>query len=307
MEGVKKSVRGNSSQLLKSLKIAANEKDVENAYRQAFSKIFPGETNSPFRTDGMIQCPELTSILEFKSDVNLKIKLEQAIILVQVLWYLKKMEKSGAILPKSIFIGDKNECMCLPVSCLTPHLVRNGIDLSVSASKASSMFPEFVKKLAEDAAITPFVYNIDEKFNFRVVVHQLLSFQNNEAYYVQITKENIGAIFEYFRDNVITDKALKAVKKGTADIKGKIQLLADVFFNCLTDKTETYLHPVRKNVLVTKGNKVSVNNNLYNAFLLTSRKNIRPQNWNILLPVKTELLRKFIEELQELTSLRLCG
>ena len=291
MGKVRKIVGSKLGHLRKSLEIATNEKDVENAYRQAFSEFFPAKTSSPFRTDGTIRCLELTSLLEFKSDVDLKLKLEQSIVLVQTLWYLKKMEKAGVILPKSIFIGDKNECLCLPASSLIPHLIRNGIDLSVPASKAASIFPEFVKRLAEDSSITPFVYNINEKFSFDMVVNQLIAFQKDEAHHIQIAKENIEVIFEYFRDHVVTDNILKTAKKGT-DVRGKIQLLADVFFNCLTDKIETYLHPSRKNVLVTKGKNVSVNSNLYIAFFAHFKKDYTPSELEGLVANKDRIIEE---------------
>ena len=95
--------------LIKSLKTSVVEKDVENAYRAAFMKEFPGCISSPDRNDGVLRNHVITSLLEFKYDLDLRNSLEQAGVLVQYLYYLKKMEQREEPLTKPVFIGDINE------------------------------------------------------------------------------------------------------------------------------------------------------------------------------------------------------
>ena len=111
--------------LTKSLKVASNEKDVENAYRAAFENSFPGCISSPDGTDGVIRNHVVTATLEFKHDLDLRNDLQQSTVLVQSLYYLKRMELRGEPLTKAIFIGDINECFCIPVENVIKYLKYN--------------------------------------------------------------------------------------------------------------------------------------------------------------------------------------
>ena len=59
-----------------NLQRAVNEKDVENAYREEFSRYLSSLTGfsitSPFNTDGYLEVGKLRSLLEFKLNLNLK-------------------------------------------------------------------------------------------------------------------------------------------------------------------------------------------------------------------------------------------
>ena len=109
-------------ELLHSLSISQNEKDVENSYRASMEKIFPGKITSPCNTDGIITSSAITALLEFKFNLNLKNPLDYSTVIVQCLAYLKKMQSLGMPLPKSLFIGDKDECFCLAIQDIKKYL-----------------------------------------------------------------------------------------------------------------------------------------------------------------------------------------
>lgn len=278
-------------ELWKSLSIAANEKDVENAYRHAFSTVFPSSTTSANKTDGVL-FTEVSTIFEFKYNLDLKKKLDQATVLIQVIWYLKKMEKKGLVLPKSVFIGDINECFCLPVSMLSPYLVRNGIDLSVGASSAAASFPEYVKSLVDDNSVSPFVFNITEKFDFAIIVERIKSLETGAGHIVPINRENIVEIFTYFKDHVVTEKRFREALVIEKDQIDRLTKLADIFFNCLTDKEQTYLHPKKKNCLVSRGENIAINTNLFVAFFSHFKQDYSPSELEELVANKDRILEE---------------
>jgi hypothetical protein len=284
-----------TKELIKNLSNATNEKDVEHAYWQCFSSYYPSCINSQNRTDGLLICKDITSLMEFKYDTNLKSKLESASIVLQSLFYLKKMEKQGNILPKSIFIGDKDECFCVNiVPPIAKYLVTNEIDWNTSASKSPTNYPQLVKKIAEDNDINPFIYNvnIDLKFDFDGIIKILSEMEKGEVYPITITNENIIEIFNYFISYVIKDRKYDANTlfdelNSAAAIK-----LADVFMNCLTDKDSTYLHPKKKNVLVSRGEEIKVDTNLFNSFFLHFRQEYTPKELEVVVSNKDRIFEE---------------
>ena len=108
----------NTKQLIKALSKAVVEKDVENAYREILSIGIPKSTiESPHGTDGVLKndVHNLIALLEFKYDYDFKALTDQVKVLIQVIYYLKKFEQAGEILPRIIFVGDINECFVIGV------------------------------------------------------------------------------------------------------------------------------------------------------------------------------------------------
>ena len=254
--------------LVKSLKIAKNEKDVENSYRSIFTHYFPSSINSPSKVDGLLEVlnENVGVLMEYKWERNFKSKLDIAQVLVQVLFYLKKLEKAGSILPPAIFVGDINECFCLATEELVKYLKKD-INWDSPASRAFMDNPELVVELS-NGEINPFVFNIGKDFNFENVIEKIKSICSGKEISIDISNENIVSIFLYFKDNVVTDKEIKE--------NSKVSKLADVFFNCLTDKNDTYLHPTAKNVLVSRGERVKVSSGAYRSFFSHFKKDYSP-------------------------------
>ena len=106
--------------LKKRLETARNEKDVENIYREELNTHTEGaQITSPYGIDGLLEANfivrndigellkkiNVRSLLEFKYDEQLKLKLYQCSLLIQCLYYLKKFEDNGQKLPSTIFVG----------------------------------------------------------------------------------------------------------------------------------------------------------------------------------------------------------
>lgn len=273
-----------NKELIKNLGNAVNEKDVEHAYWHCFSSYYPACIGSENKTDGLLVADGISSLMEFKCKVNLKNKLEAAAVIIQSLYYLKKMEKQGKVLPKSIFIGDNNECFCVSINPnIAKYLVTSEVDWSVAPSKAAAMYPDLVKKISEDNDINPFIYNIDSKFNFDEIIEKLKMLEKGDSYAITITNENVIEIFNYFSSHVIKDKKYTELN-GNAFIK-----LADVFMSCLTDKDSTYLHPKKKNVLVCREESIHIDTNLYKSFFSHFKQEYTPQELEVVVANKDRI------------------
>jgi len=159
--------------LQKSLKASVNEKDVENAYRAAISQHFPGVTSSPFNVDGLLECEDVRSLLEFKHNLDFKSKVAQCGVLLQGLFYIKKFEVAGKKLPTTVFVGDVNECFCMRTTALVKYL-KHSIDWNVPPSQAAARLPDALKALVDDQDILPFVFDADgEHFEFGEVIEKI--------------------------------------------------------------------------------------------------------------------------------------
>lgn len=284
-----------TKELINSLSNATNEKDVEHAYWHCFSSYYPSCIGSENKTDGLMFCEDFTSLMEFKYDTNLKSKLESASVVLQSLFYLKKMEKQGKILPKSIFIGDADECFCINiVPPIAKYLVTNEIDWSTAPSKSPAIYPELVKKIAEDNDINPFIYNIsvDLKFDFDEVISILKEMEKGECHPITITNENIIEIFNYFIRNVIKDKRYDvATLFDDHNANAKIRL-ADIFMTCLTDHANTFVHPNKKNTLMLRGEEIKIDTNLYKSFFLHFKQEYTPKELEVVVANKDRIFEE---------------
>ena len=108
------------------LKLSVTEKDVENIYRSEFRRLLPtSKITSPYNIDGLLEHKNVRSLLEFKFDVDLKSKRIQANIFTQIIYYLKRFEQNGQLLPSTLFVGDNNECFALETKQVAKFLNRN--------------------------------------------------------------------------------------------------------------------------------------------------------------------------------------
>lgn len=245
-----------SSQLLKLLQIAQNEKDVENAYRMELNRQFPdADLSSPFGGDGFLFANGISLFMEFKYSLNFKSDLDCAKVLIQVLYYLKKFETASQTMPMGIFIGDINECFVVPTSPLLKYL-KEKLDWSIAPSMAASKNPQLILKMADDSAIHPYVFEVNEDFDFAVIkqkVKKLAESGEIKTDYV-ISSANIQTAFDYWRKNVVKDKEV-----------GNDELV-NTFLKVVAYPGETYLHPKKKNVLIVKDKEIKVNSGAFSAF-----------------------------------------
>jgi len=228
--------------ILPKLESALNEKDTENIWRSTISSFFPDSNiTSPFNTDGFLEtnCQKVSILFEFKFNENLKSKLSQVNILSQTLYYLKKFELSGKKLPKVVLIADKNECFVIHTNPLVKYLSYD-LNWSVAASTAFKTNTDLIQDMLGDSDINPFVFDIVSGFNMKAIQNKIQDLSERVIRLIKVTEHNITNVFEYFCENVLGKNALT------------VNETANLFVNLIINPGENYLHPKRKNILVTK-------------------------------------------------------
>lgn len=246
-----------SKQFLKDLLVATCEKDVAEAYRSLLKKKVKGATvSSPHNTDGLLEAfPNIRTLLEFKYTSELKSKHGQCSILIQALYYLKKFEDAGEVLPSTLFVGDQTECFALKTNSVVKYL-NSSINWELAPSSAHKHNDELLRAMVEDVDILPFVYDVDERFDIHAVIDNIRAFSENVVRRVRVTSKNIGAIFDYFDTNVMAVN-----KKLSANAR------ANLFVQLIINPGDNYLHPAQEGVLVTRGfGNVRVKKDLYLSF-----------------------------------------
>ena len=222
-----------------TLNAVLNEKDVENLYRQYLTKKFGDMIfSSPFGCDGYGESKKhnVRLLCEFKYDIDLTSKMSQVKILSQALYYIKKFEVSGKILPSVILIGDKNECFVIHTNQIFNYL---GMDFNwnLAASNAHTNV-ELVKLMIEDDRINPHVFGIGDISD---CVDKIKDLTDGVKRFIPITPHNVTEVFKYFEENVIGKHTLNTNQ------------MANLFVQLLVNPDENYLHPViRRKTVVTK-------------------------------------------------------
>lgn len=285
--------------LQKNLNSAVTEKDVENAYREAFGKVYPNSITSPFGTDGLLAHKDISSLLEFKHDIDMKSPMHRSAVLVQAVFYLKRLESKGEQFPQVVFIGDKNECFALPSNTLTPYLGEK-IDWSCSPSGAAKENIDLVAKIASDQAISPFIYNIDNNFDFLSVIEKMKKMTANLPYAVTVSPNNLVKVFSIFEKYVIVDhyKSEKNESKKNKDKSDEIKKkkaasdIVNLFFTCLTNPEEVFLHPNKKDVAVVRGREVKVRADRFRQFFQSFKQKHSASEIEVLTSFKDRILEE---------------
>jgi hypothetical protein len=109
--------------------------------------------------------------------------------------------------------------------------------------------------MVDDVDILPFVFDVKDDFDLKTVVDKIKDFSDNVVRLVRVTEHNIEAIFEYFIQNVLEKNSLSPNEQ------------ANLFINILINPQENYIHPQKKNTLVTKSlAEVKINSAQFQSF-----------------------------------------
>ena len=253
------------------IKNATIEKDVENVYTQGINLYFPNvQVEHPFACDGFIDTKNdkgklLKLIIEYKLNEDFTSKIIRAKVITQVLYYMKRFEQNGLILPNVVMVGDVNECFVFHTNDIISYLDED-LDWSIAPSKAHEHNADLIYKLTNDENINPFIFVIDENFSFKSVIDKIYDLSNNIQRYVHVTEHNIATIFEYFTNRVISDK-----KKISAND------IVAVFMGVITKNSEYYKHPIKKNILVTPQGEIKISGDGFDSFFSYFNRNYTPQ------------------------------
>ncbi|WP_396137307.1 hypothetical protein [Flavobacterium sp.] len=266
--------------LKERLQTAKVEKDVESIYRECFSDFY-GPNNvditSPYGCDGFLtknnssllfDLPEvgyrqssierLKLLLEFKYDKDYKEPLEISRTLLQCIFYIKKFEIDGndIDIPNIIFIGDINEMFTIHFNAIQKYLDEE-IDWSIAPSKAAKTYPSIVAKIAADPNVTPHVVSVSNS-SFHELMDHIEKINKDTQPHVRINEHNIGRIFDDFIQNILIKKDL---------YEYSAEALVGIFIGCITKPNDYYLHPKKKNILVTPTHdSVKVHSSRFESF-----------------------------------------
>lgn len=271
------------SKFYTQIKSAVIEREVEDVYNKGISLYFTDDIKHPFACDGLIETKTesnkiLKLIIEYKLDETLTSKVVRAKVIAQVLFYLKRFENDGMMLPNVCLIGDINECFCFHTNDILSYLDED-VDWTLAPSSAGNC-TNLVMKIAEDENINPYIFDIDENFSFKDVAEKIKSLADNVQRYVRVTEHNISNIFDYFCKKVVKD--VKKIQPND---------LVAIFMGAITDADEYYQHPTKKNVLVCKGGKqITIKGDGFKSFFSYFNRNYTPQEKNKFAEISDRLI-----------------
>lgn len=255
------------------------EREVEDIYNEFLQNYFKDvQIEHPYACDGLISKDNLKLIMEYKYDYDFNSKVSQAKVITQVLFYLKRFENNGDIIPNIILIGDINECFIMHTNEIIKYLDKN-LDWNIAPSGAAEKNPDLVLEISNDETMNPFVFKIDENFQFDSIIEKINDLSENIKRYVHITEHNISNIYDYFCKNVIID-----MKKISAND------IVSVFIGCITNDDAFYIHPSKKGILVTPHGNIRVNARGFNAFFSHYARKYSPVEKNKFAEISDRLI-----------------
>ncbi len=219
--------------------LAVNEKDVENLYRQYLTKEFGDIVfTSPFGCDGFGESikHKIRLLCEFKDDIDLSLKINQVKVLSQAIYYIKKFEVSGKVLPSVIFVGDRNECFVVHTNDIFGYLGMD-LDWNIAPSNAHTNI-ELVSQMMDDEKIAPHIISVSD---IDQCVDKIKDLTDGVKRLIPITPHNVTEVFKHFEDKVVGKHKLNTNQ------------MSNLFVQLLVNPDENYLHPVaRRKTVVTK-------------------------------------------------------
>jgi len=224
--------------MTKTLSAILNEKDVENFYRPYLTKKFGDIVfNSPVKCDGYGESKKhgVRLLCEFKDDLDLTLKKNQVKILSQAVYYIKKFEIAGKILPSVIFAGDRDECFAVHTNEVFKYLSMD-LDWNIAPSDANTNLV-LVKLMMEDDNINPFIFNVKD---VDLCIEKIKQLTDGVKRLIPITPHNITEVFKHFEEKVLGKHKLTTNQ------------LANLFVQILINPSDNFYHPKKKNILYTK-------------------------------------------------------
>ena len=272
---------------------ANEERKVEDVYIKDIEKHFDNSVVTfPYNCDGYTEhsimydenVKVLRLIMEFKYGKDFNVSEDRAVVLVQVLYYLKKFQQ-GVIatysdLPNIILAGDKTTCFIIHVQEIEKYLNYN-IDWSIAPSHAAISNYNLVHEIANECTNINFiVFDIKSNFKFQSVVSEIKRILLNYNSKLKITETNISEIYDYFIEKVIQNP-----EQYTA------QDLVYFFINVITDNEDTFIHAKKKNILYVRDiNNIKVDSWCYNYLISNYSTKYKPSEEDKLYSIKDRLI-----------------
>ena len=248
------------------------ERSVEDAYNEGINQYFPTDKGIqyPFACDGYVDTKtdndkDLKLIVEYKFNEVMFNTVSRAKVLVQVIYYIKKFEQKGLVLPNVCMIGDKDECFVMHTNELLKYLDEK-VDWTISPSNAATSNPDLVLKVSQDTNINPFIFEVNENFNFKSVADKIKDLADDVQRYVHVTEHNISNIFDYF-----TSRVIKNSKKISPND------IVAIFIGVITDGDNYYVHPKKPNYICTPFGDIQIDASQFKGFISHFSRTYTPQ------------------------------
>ncbi|MFC3906651.1 hypothetical protein [Clostridium disporicum] len=272
---------------------ANEERKVEDVYIKNIEKHFDNSVVTfPYNCDGYTEhsvmydenIRVLRLIMEFKYGKDFNVSEDRAVVLVQVLYYLKKFQQGirseYSDLPNIILAGDKTTCFIIHVQEVEKYLNYN-IDWSIPPSNAAKHNPNLVHEIANECTNINFiVFDIKSNFKFQSVVTEIKRILLNYNSKLKVTERNISEIYDYFIEKVIQNP-----EQYTA------QDLVYFFINVITDNEDTFIHAKKRNILYVRDiNNIKVDSWCYNYLISNYSTKYKPSEEDKLYSIKDRLI-----------------
>ena len=221
-ENRRKAIKKNFSQksareLFQKLKVSANEKDVENAWRDAFTEYYSNERgyeiSSPENVDGFITSSSeslmfaLRLLMEFKQKTDLTKGYDRARIICQCIHYMYNFREKGIELPTVIVGADENQAFVLLASNFYKYLDSQKYNWKVAPSDAYRKDPKLMEDLQKDKnlAVYPFQFagsNFKNRYNSLIdlfsSIDSIVQANGHDTYKVTVSPATIVGMFDEF-------------------------------------------------------------------------------------------------------------
>ena len=170
--------KSDQNKFKKALKNACIEKDIENAYRTILENHYGGHFVAKYATDGYLEPDKDKLLAADKTSLRLLLETkwqknfedgDRIKLIAQVVYYLKKFEQDGELLPNVVLGGDENEMFTIYAPKLYKYLERN-YDWTIAPSSAFENEALYRELLEDENVRDVFVFRIDDGFDINDVI-----------------------------------------------------------------------------------------------------------------------------------------
>lgn len=285
------------SQMKRSLAVAVSEKDVESAWRTLFSQYFikdiTYEIDSPHNTDGYIKYQDFTNgqvgiLLEFKDDLDFGKEYDRAVVVAQMIYYLKKFRDSGDALPSILFAADKRQAFILYAPNFY-HYLDEGYNFTLPPSSASKE-TQLMQNLLHDPNLNTWTYHFDGttaevNANINEVFKEIEGIRHEtggstKVHKVKISEQNIQHLFTRFSEYGLKDSGLDAVEQ----VGLFMQLLKGV------NDPNVYLNPNNPNIIMIHNKQYRVQGTFVTSFFKHYDRRLKPSEVDSLTAIADNLI-----------------
>jgi hypothetical protein len=241
--------------------VCKDEKNVQENYGSTLRNYDFVQTGAILRTDNIYSFKtnnkEYHLLAEFKFGKSMKSEVHFAQIIAQCLAYLKLIEKSGNPIPEIILCGDENECCVFSYELVLPYM--NVPDVKWDAKPSAFLQTNqdlFMKLVNSDLLKNIFIYDIDDKFEFKTVVTKIKDLAKSSVTKTKINPKNMSTAFHYFVSRVLhKDVTLSANEK------------VNLFIQILVNPDDNYLHPTKSEIVSKHFGTVKVDKRQFTSFM----------------------------------------